>query len=199
MTARARSLPLVLTPCPPLHDVEKGNSGLPFRPPSPHMRRGGQGVRTERAQRARAKDLLAGASRMRGPRARGTCCGAALTKSRSFAPAALRMTCSLAFVGPHPLFPSPRCGEGELGTALSSPLSAYAERGTGGEDRARGTRACEGSAVLRRRNVGRPPARTWYNLRASRCPPPPNSCEPYPSIAPPQPRGPSPQSGNTRE
>src|SRR5947207_7658686 len=33
-----------------------------------------------------------------------------------------------------PCPPSPRCGEGELGTALSSPLSAYAERGTGGED-----------------------------------------------------------------
>src|SRR6266853_2403916 len=61
----ARSLSLVLTPCPPLHDVERGNSGLPFRPPSPHMRRGGQGVRTERAERARAKDLLDDAWRMR--------------------------------------------------------------------------------------------------------------------------------------
>src|SRR2546429_588138 len=37
--------------------------------------------------------------------------------------------------GPHPLSPSPRCGEGERRTTLSSPLSAYAERGTGGEDR----------------------------------------------------------------
>src|SRR5207237_5024474 len=63
MTARARSLSLVLTPCPPLHDVERGNAGLPFRPPSPHMRRGGQGVRAERAARARAKDLLEDAQR----------------------------------------------------------------------------------------------------------------------------------------
>src|SRR5207247_5781333 len=53
---------------------------------------------------------------------------AVASSHRPFAPAALRMTCSLAFVSPHPLSPSPRCGEGELGTALSSPLSAYAER-----------------------------------------------------------------------
>src|SRR6266516_4183509 len=31
------------------------------------------------------------------------------------------MTCSLAFVSPHLLSPSPQCGEGELRTPLSSP------------------------------------------------------------------------------
>src|SRR5437016_13193453 len=108
MTARARSLPLVLTPCPPLHDVERGNSGLPFRPPSPHMRRGGQGVRTERAERARAKDLL-------------------LEKSRSFAPAALRMT-ALA-----------RLARGDIEISHFYPRHAACH-----PERARGTRASDG-------------------------------------------------------
>src|SRR6059058_1567379 len=53
--------------------------------------------------------------------------------------------------GPHPLAPSPRCGEGELRTALSFPLSAWRRGGQGvrpqgrgdqrGEDHERGRRA----------------------------------------------------------
>src|SRR5439155_27204110 len=47
---------------------------------------------------------------------------------------------------PHPLSPSPPCGEGELGTALSSPLSAWRRCHP---EQARGTRASEGPACGR--------------------------------------------------
>src|SRR5438874_845999 len=55
------------------------------------------------------------------------------------------MTRSLAFVGPHPFDPLSLRERGNEGPSIVPPLHMV-ERGTGGEDRARGTRASEGPA-----------------------------------------------------
>src|SRR2546430_17627076 len=90
--ARARSARSVLTPCPPLRICgEGGRKGSPEFPLSTSWR-GGQGVRTERAERARAKDLLEHAWRMRAKGVAPKTGPSHLRESRSFAPAALRMT-----------------------------------------------------------------------------------------------------------
>src|SRR6266516_5311248 len=86
---------------------------------------------------ARAKDLLFIRPRNAGrPRLRRRKAGPShLRASRSFAPAALRMTGPLAFVSPHPLSPSPQMWRGGTTDSPFVPPLRMAERGTGGEDR----------------------------------------------------------------
>src|SRR5205807_8628261 len=55
-----------------------------------------------------------------------------------------------------PCPPLHKCGEGELRAALSFPLSAYAERGTGGEDHGEGIK---GVRIAGLRYVSRPSRR----------------------------------------
>src|SRR6266704_2522658 len=104
-------------------------------------------------------------------------CPSHLWESRSFAPAALRMTCSLAFVSPHPLSPSPRRGEGERRTALSSPLSAWRRGGQGVRPEGRGDQRGEdwkGERIKGVRTETAPPhPPTWAAAPPAPAPPAP--------------------------